>query len=85
MEHATRPLTGQLRARINRLAHAHGLSQATRLRASLLAQVKSARDAGAGFDELAALVARMEADGGSTVQPLPSPDRPVLQLRTAAK
>ena len=58
---AQRPLAGPLRARINRLAHAHALQHETRLKASLLEQVQSARDGGASFDELAALVAELEA------------------------
>ena len=56
-----RPLTGPLRARINRLAHAQALHHETRLKASLLAQVQTARDGGASFDELAALVGKLEA------------------------
>ena len=59
--HAPRTLAGPLRARINRLAHAHALQHETRLKASLLEQVKAARDGGASFDELAALVAELEA------------------------
>ena len=56
-----RPLTGPLRALINRLAHAQALHHETRLKASLLEQVQTARDGGASFDELAALVANLEA------------------------
>ena len=51
-----RPITGPLRQRINRLAHQHALDIESRLRAALLQQVQTARDAGAGFDELAAMV-----------------------------
>ena len=58
---AQRPLAGPLRTRINRLAHAQALQHETRLKASLLEQVQSARDSGASFDELAALVANLEA------------------------
>ena len=58
---APRPLTGPLRARINGLAHANALQHETRLRASLIKQVQTARDDGASFDELAALVAGLEA------------------------
>ena len=58
---APRPLAGPLRARINRLAHAQALHHETRLRASLLKQVQTARNDGASFDELAALVAGLEA------------------------
>ena len=56
-----RRLAGPLRARINRLAHAHALHHETSLKASLLDQVQTARDGGASFAELAALVARLEA------------------------
>lgn len=58
---SARPLQGPLRARINRLAHRQALQHETRLRASLLAQVQTARDNGATFDELAALVDKLEA------------------------
>lgn len=58
---APRPLAGPLRARINRLAHSHALHHETRLKASLLEQVQTARDDGASFEELAALVDKMEA------------------------
>ena len=59
--HTQRPLAGPLRARINRLAHLLALHHETRLKASLLEQVQNARDGGASFDELAALVAKLEA------------------------
>ena len=59
--HAPRPLAGPLRARINRLAHSHALQHETRLKASLLEQVQTARDGGASFAEQAALVAKLEA------------------------
>ena len=59
--HTQRPLAGPLRARINRLAHAQALQHETRLKASLLEQIQSARDSGASFAELAALVANLEA------------------------
>ncbi len=59
--HAQRPLAGPLRARINRLAHSHALHHETRLKALLLEQVQTARDGGASFAELAALVAKLEA------------------------
>lgn len=59
--HAPRPLAGPLRARINRLAHSQALQHETRLKASLLEQVQTARDGGASFDELAAMVAKLEA------------------------
>ena len=59
--HAQRPLAGLLRARINRLAHSHALHHEARLKASLLEQVQSARDSGASFAELAALVDKFEA------------------------
>ena len=59
--HAQRPLAGPLRARINRLAHSHALHHETRLKALLLEQVQTARDGGASFAQLAALVAKLEA------------------------
>ena len=59
--HTQRPLAGPLRARINKLAHTRALQHETRLKASLLEQVKSARNDGASFDELSALVAKLEA------------------------
>lgn len=59
--HAQRPLAGPLRARINRLAHSHALHHEARLKASLLEQVQRARDGGASFAELAALVDKFEA------------------------
>ena len=58
--HAPRPLTGPLRARINRLAHLQALQHETRLKASLLEQIQAARDGGASFNELSALVAKLE-------------------------
>lgn len=58
--HVTEPLAGPLRALINRLAHAHALHHETRLKASILEQVQAARDDGASFDELAAMVSRLE-------------------------
>lgn len=58
--HAPRPLAGPLRARINRLAHSQALQHETRLKASLLEQVQAARDGGASFDELTALVTALE-------------------------
>ena len=59
--HTPRPLAGPLRARINRLAHAQAQQHETRLKAALLNHVQSARDGGATFVELAALVAKLEA------------------------
>lgn len=59
--HPPRPLAGPLRARINRLAHLQALQHETRLKALLLEQVQTARDGGASFDELAALVSKLEA------------------------
>ena len=53
-----RPLTGPLRARINRLAHTHALHHEARLKASLAEPVQSARDGGASFDELAGRAAK---------------------------
>ena len=62
MHQTQRPLAGPLRTRINRMAHAQALHHETRLKALLLNQVQAARDGGASFDELAALVAELEAE-----------------------
>ena len=59
--HTPRPLTGPLRARINRLAHAQAFQHETHLKAVLLEQVQAARDGGASFAELASLVTKLEA------------------------
>ena len=59
--HAQRPLAGPLRARIIKLAHSQALLHETRLKAGLIEQVKSARNDGASFVELSALVAKLEA------------------------
>lgn len=80
--HAQRPLAGPLRARVNRLAHSHALHHETRLKALLLEQVQTARDGGASFAELAALVAKLEAappggvGGGSKVWRIGNTDTP---------
>lgn len=58
---AREPLAGPLRAQINQLAHAHALQYELRLRASLLAQVQTARAGGASFADLAELISKMEA------------------------
>ena len=60
--HAQRPLAGPLRARINKLAHLRALQHEIRLKASLFDRVQTARDGGASFNELAALVAKFEAE-----------------------
>ena len=54
-------LAGPLRARINQLAHSHALQYEMSLRASLLAQVLTARSDGASFADLAELVGKLEA------------------------
>ena len=59
---AQRPLAGPLRTRINRLAHTQAMHHETRLKALLLEQVQTARDGGASFTELAALVTKLEAE-----------------------
>lgn len=58
---APRPLHGPLRSRVNQLAHAQGLRYENALRSELMAQIQAARDGGATFDELAALVDKIEA------------------------
>jgi hypothetical protein len=60
--HAQTPLTGPLRVRINRLAHTHAVLHEMRLKASWLEQVEAARDSGASFAEMAAMVAQLETD-----------------------
>ena len=59
--HTQRPLAGPLRARINKLAHSQALQNEIRLKTSLTEQVKSARNDGASFVELSALVDNLEA------------------------
>lgn len=56
-----RPISGPLRRRINRLAHAIGQREEARWRAAMLAEEEAARTAGAGQAELIAMVAAMEA------------------------
>ena len=60
--HTQRPLAGTLRARINKLAHTQALQHEIRLKTSLTEQVKSARNDGASFDELSALVDKLEGE-----------------------
>jgi hypothetical protein len=55
------PLNAPLRARINKLAHQQGQRYESAQKAALIALVMSARYAGQNFDELNALVNRMEA------------------------
>ena len=62
MHQTQRPLTGPLRTRINRLAHAQALQHETHLKALLMEQVQAARDGGASFAELAALVDSLAAE-----------------------
>jgi hypothetical protein len=57
----TKPLGGPLRTRLNKLAHKQAQTHETALKAALMNQVQQARDSGLGFDELSALVARLEA------------------------
>ena len=57
----SKALTDPLRGRINRYAHAQGIQHENTLRAALTTQVQQARDAGATYDELAAMVNRMES------------------------
>ena len=59
--HASRPLAAPLRSRINRLAHSQALHHETRLKASIMEQLLTARDAGASFVEISALLDAMEA------------------------
>jgi hypothetical protein len=57
----TKPLSGPLRARLNKLAHMRAQTHETALRAALVAQVQQARDTGQSNDQLSALVDRLEA------------------------
>ena len=59
--HAQRPLAGPLRARINKLAHMLGLQHEMHSKALLLKQVQTARNDGASFVELSALVDNLES------------------------
>lgn len=56
-----RPITGQIRQRINRSVHDMAQVHETRLRALWLAKVQAARNAGASFAELNALIDALEA------------------------
>jgi hypothetical protein len=56
-------LHGPLRARLNRLAHAKGLAHAAAYLVSVTDRVQRARDAGATYDELDALVTKIEQGG----------------------
>jgi hypothetical protein len=56
-----KPLNGPLRVRVNKLAHQQAQSHEIALRATLVAQVQQARDAGQSYDQLSALVDRLGA------------------------
>jgi hypothetical protein len=58
---STKPLNGPLRVRVNKLAHQQAQRHETALRAALMAQVQRARDAGQSYDQLSAMVDRLEA------------------------
>lgn len=57
-----KPLYGPIRKKINRLAHEQGLKRENALRASLLAQVEHARNQGATFAQLIAMVQEIEVN-----------------------
>lgn len=65
MNHQTRPvrpIDGPLRSRVNQWAHAQGQAHEMRLKAQTMARLEQARAGGAGFDELAALLADIETE-----------------------
>lgn len=59
------PLPQPIRKRINRLAHLLGTLHAEQQKHALEARLQTMRSRGAGFDELAAELDRMESGGGS--------------------
>jgi hypothetical protein len=56
-----KPLNGSLRHRINKYAHLQGQRHENDLRVMLYAQVQQARDAGAEYEALAAMVSKFES------------------------
>lgn len=54
------PITGPLRAEINRLAHRLAQAEENRIRADLTRRVEAARADGAGFAELVGLLESIE-------------------------
>ena len=59
-----KPLSGPLRSRINKLAHAQGLHHESALRATMQSQLEHARDAGESFAQLCERMARFETNLG---------------------
>lgn len=56
------PITGPLRAEINRLAHRLAQAEENRIRADLTRRVEAARAEGAGFAELVGLLESIERE-----------------------
>lgn len=56
------PITGPLRAEINRLAHRLAQGEENRIRADLTRRVEAARAEGAGFAELVGLLESIERE-----------------------
>jgi glutathione S-transferase len=57
-----RPIDGPLRSRVNQWAHAQGQAHEMHLRAQIMTRLEKARAEGAGFDELADLLAYIETE-----------------------
>lgn len=55
------PLPKTLQSRINRLAHSQALHEERRIKSELMAQLMKARTEGASFDDLAAILDKLEA------------------------
>jgi hypothetical protein len=64
-----KPLNGQLRTRVNRIAHAYGQTQSAQLRADMLKQLANAKTSGASYADLGALVDSFE----NNLQAVPVP------------
>jgi hypothetical protein len=61
MDTPPKPLPGPIRRRINLASHAVGLRSAEAARSDMTEQVRQARDSGAGFDQMLALLAEFQA------------------------
>ena len=65
-----RSLSKPIQSRINRYAHRQALEHERRIKAELTAQILKARTDGASFDDLVALVDKLEAPGiGEGINP----------------
>lgn len=72
----TAPLPQPLRKRVNRLAHLLGTLHAEQQKHELEARLQTMRARGAGVDELAAELARMESGGAIYTENGPPPVKP---------